>query len=504
MKKVCFLLALLLLLTGCSKAEEIPQTTQPATQATEQGNAGGASDSPLVVLNIFAVNDLHGKLADTDSQPGVDELSTYLKQARQTDHTILLATGDMWQGASESNLTGGLIITDWMNQLDFDAMTVGGHEYDWGEEQLLRNLELAEFPFLAINIYSRETDERVEYCQSSVMLDIDGAKIGIIGAIGDCYNSISSQHTEGFYFKVGDELTELVKAEAEKLRSEGADFIIYTIHAGAEKTNTVAKPMPVSAADLEDYYDISLSDGYVDLVFEADSHFTYTLQDRHGVYHLQAGGNNKGISHAGVLIDTDNDESLVFTAELITANQYSYMEDDPVVEKLLEKYQEEIAPATRMLGNNSDFRSGDSIRQLVADLYCAVGEETWGEEYDIVLGGGFISCRSPGYLPAGEVSYSQLMALLPFDNQITLCTISGRDLLSKFLETPHESYFIKMTDYGTRIRNGIDPDGIYYVVTDTYSAYYAPNNMTVVDTYSDSIFARDLVADYISEGGMQG
>lgn len=503
MKKICFILALLLLLTGCNKAADIPQATQPATQATEQVSTDSASDSQLVVLNIYAVNDLHGKLVDTAAQPGVDELSTYLKQARQTDNVILLATGDMWQGASESNLTGGLIITDWMNQMDFDAMTVGGHEYDWGEAQLLQNLELAEFPFLAINIFSRETDERVEYCQSSVMLDIDGAKIGIIGAIGDCYNSISSQHTEGFYFVVGDELTELVKAESEKLRSEGADFIIYTTHAGGEQTNTTAKPMPVSEADLEDYYDIALSDGYVDLVFEADSHFSYTVQDRHGVYHLQAGGDNKGISHAGVLIDKKNNESLVFTAELVTTNQYSHMEDDPVVEELLEKYQEEIAPATRMLGNNSDFRSGDDIRQLVADLYCDVGMETWGEEYDIVLGGGFISCRSPGYLPAGEVSYSQLMSLLPFDNQITLCSISGRDLLSKFLETPHKSYFIKLTDFGEQIRNGIDPNGIYYVVTDTYSAYYAPNNMTVVETYSDNIFARDLVADYITEGGMQ-
>ena len=193
----------------------------------------------------------------------------------------------------------------------------------------------------------------------------------------------------------------------------------------------------------------------------------------------------------------------MFAAELVTTSQYSYMEDDPVVEELLEKYQEEIAPATRMLGNNSSFRSGDNIRQLVADLYCDAGEETWGEEYDIVLGGGFISCRSPGYLPAGEVSYSQLMSLLPFDNQITLCSISGRDLLSKFLETPHKSYFIKLTDYGERIRNSIDPNGIYYVVTDTYSAYYAPNNMTVVDFYSDNIFARDLLADYITEGGMR-
>lgn len=46
------------------------------------------------------------------------------------------------------------------------------------------------------------------------------------------------------------------------------------------------------------------------------------------------------------------------------------------------------------------------------------------------------------------------------------------------------------------------PDGIYYVVTDRYSADYSYNNMTVIDTYSQNIFARDLVAEYIAAGGL--
>ena len=484
MKKLSILLALLLLLTGCSSNAAISQTPEATTAAAIQ-----ETENNLVTLDIFAVNDLHGKLADTDAQPGVDELSTYLKQAQHAGNTILLATGDMWQGASESNLTGGLIVTDWMNEMDFTALTVGGHEFDWGEEPLKQNVELAEFPFLSINIYNRETDQPLEYCETSIMVDVDGVQIGIIGAIGDIYNSIATEHSKNIYFKVGDELTELVKAESEKLRSEGADFIIYTMHAGYDKTNVVTKSKSVSDWELEEYYDVVLSEGYVDIVFEADSHFTYVLTDREGVYHLQAGGNNKGISHASVLFNKANGDVLIYNAELVMANQYTQLEDDPVVEQLLEKYDEQLAPATRLLGNNGHYRSGDDICQIVADLYASLGEETWGEEYDIVLGGGFISCRS--------------LALLPFDNQITLCSIQGRDLISKFLESTHYAYFIKTTDYGRSIRNRIDPDATYYVVTDSYSAYYAPNNMTVIDTYDDGIFARDLVADFISAGGMQ-
>ena len=486
-KILTILLALFVLLSGCGKQPE---------------NSNAWKDPVLVAFDVFAVNDLHGKLADTDQQPGVDELSTYLKQARESGNVILLSTGDMWQGASESNLTNGLIVTDWMNELDFTAMTVGGHEFDWGEDKIRENLAAAEFPFLAINVYNRETNTRVEYCQSSVVVEIEGAQIGIIGAIGDCYYSISSANTQDIYFKTGNELTALVKEESAKLRREGVDFIIYTIHDGYDQNYAGSGVMEVKNRDLKAYYDGVLSNGYVDLVFEADTHYSYVLRDEFGVYHLQCGGNNQGVSHAKVILDIANGEVMVPTAELLDAGKYSYLEDDPVVEDLFEKYADAIAPATRFLGNNGQYRNRDAICQLVAKLYCEKGVEKWGAEYDIVLGGGYISCRSPGYLPAGEVLYSHLQALLPFDNQIMLCSIKGRDLVNKFLETDNEAYYIQTTAYGEEIRDHIDPNETYYVITDSYSAEYTYNRMTVIDTYDETTFARDLVAEYITGGGL--
>ena len=491
MKKLCLLLALLLLFSGCGKQAEVAQPTLPTAAPAKQ-------DNPLVYFDIYAINDLHGRLLDTEQQPGADELSGYLKQATETGNTILLSTGDMWQGTAESASTGGLIVTEWMNALGFTAMTLGGHEYDWGEEQLRQNQELAAFPFLGINVYSRLTDQRVDYCQSSVTVDIDGVQVGIIGAIGDNYHAISMEHTQDVYFKTGEALTALVKAEAENLRSRGADFIIYTIHDGCAETTSA--PTPVSDETLSGYYDIALSQGFVDLVFEADSHYTYTLTDCHGVYHLQAGGNNTGISHARVMIDRSTGDVYVMAAEVIPSVKYSAVEADSIVEQLLEKYQ---VQTSHVLGSNSRYRSGDDLCQLVAQLYCAMGVTQWGDAYDIVLGGGYLSCRSPGYLPEGDVTYSQLQSLLPFDNAITLCSIRGRDLISRFLETDLKAYHIHTTPYGDSILGSIDPDGVYYVVTDTYTAYYSYNNLTVVDTYGDSIFARDLVADYIRSGNME-
>jgi 2',3'-cyclic-nucleotide 2'-phosphodiesterase (5'-nucleotidase family) len=172
------------------------------------------------------------------------------------------------------------------------------------------------------------------------------------------------------------------------------------------------------------------------------------------------------------------------------------------VEDLLGKYKDTVSQATQVVGNNRTRRSGNVMRQLVAELYYEAGMEKWGKDYDIVLGGGFVSIRSPGYLAAGQVTYGDLQGLFPFDNELTLCSVKGRDLWNKFFATDNSNYFIDYGPYGESVYKNIDMNATYYIVVDTYSAYYAPNKLTVVAEYGDGIFARDLLADYIQKGGL--
>ena len=80
--------------------------------------------------------------------------------------------------------------------MGFVAMALGNHEYDWGEEYVEANAELAEFPFIAINIYDRDTNQLVDYCQPSVVVEAGDIQIGIIGAMGNCYSSIASEKSQ--------------------------------------------------------------------------------------------------------------------------------------------------------------------------------------------------------------------------------------------------------------------------------------------------------------------
>lgn len=128
--------------------------------------------------------------------------------------------------------------------------------------------------------------------------------------------------------------------------------------------------------------------------------------------------------------------------------------------------------------------------------------ESEGDKYDIVLGGGFTSVRSPYNLWDGDVTYGDLQSLFPFDNQLTLCEISGRNLKFKFFETSNSDYYICYGDYGEQVRQNIDLNAKYYIIVDTFTAYYKPNGLTVVEEYDPNVFARDLLADYVKNGGL--
>ncbi len=479
-----------------------PSTT---TSGTTTGNGGNMpSDDHLDVdnnglcdacgidvvetIDFYNFNDLHGKFENTDDNTGVDELTTYLQNRMEIDeHFVLLSTGDMWQGGSASNETHGRIITDWMNELNFEAMALGNHEFDWGQDAIKTNVAMAEFPILAINIYDNATGQRVDYCEPSVMIERGGVKIGIIGAIGDCYSSISSENTVGINFKVGSALTNLVKAESARLRQEGADIIIYLIHDGTTYSNV----------DVTDYYDETLSrDGYVDVVFGGHTHSYYITTDRYGVPHLQGGGDNsKGMTHVELDVNFANGEIKINVTDYIDHNKCANLTDSPLIQELLNKYWDEIGWIYDNLGYNNAYRSSKSIGNKVAQLYYEAGVAKWGNEYNIVLGGGSINTRSPYDLQAGNVQYGDLQMILPFDNPLYLCRIKGSDLKSRFLN--NSDYCV----YSTITASQVKDNEYYYIVADSWTALYSWARCTAIEQYDETTFARDFLAQYIISGG---
>ena len=512
LRLAALVLALLMLLCACEVTPDPgtqptiptvpsdPAPTAPQTQHLDD-NGDEICDScgidVTVELDFYSFNDLHGVFNDTADNPGLDEMTTFFKNAYADDasYEILLSAGDMWQGSVESSSNKGRLMTQWMNHMDFAAMTLGNHEYDWGSAYIAENAAIAEFPFLGINV--TDTNVSQPYCQDSVVVERGGVRIGIIGAIGDVISSISGEFTDGLSFAVRGELTELVKAEATRLRQqEGCHFIVYSIHAGGETTSY----QPTDHLGSLGYYNMALSQGYVDLVFEGHSHHAYILRDKHGVYHLQAGGYNSGISFAGICYNLVTNTYEVRQVRILDEDTFAdpALADDPIIDQLYNQYFPDEDPYTTVLGRNDVLRSSNDIGHTVAQLYLEKGREVWGDQYDIVLGGGFVKTRTPYDLSAGNVTYSQLFSLLPFDNSLVLCRVTGKELREKLLNS--SSYFIACDD---GLRTSIDDSAFYYVVTDTYTSFYKYNMFTEIDRL-ENYYARDLLRDFIAAGGWGG
>jgi hypothetical protein len=92
--------------------------------------------------------------------------------------------------------------------------------------------------------------------------------------------------------------------------------------------------------------------------------------------------------------------------------------------------------------------------------------------------------------------------LMPFDNTLVLCSVKGSDLKSKFINTSNDNYFIGYTAYGASLKGKIDNNATYYIVVDTYTSTYGPNRLTEIARYTEGVYARDLLADYIRAGGL--
>ena len=118
MKKriLLLVLALLVVLAGCvnpgqvvpgdttpgytSPSTTVPVDTTPVCPAHVDGNGDDICDScgssVIIVIDFYCINDLHGRVLDSAAQPGIDEMTTFLQQAKETDdHVILLSAGDM-------------------------------------------------------------------------------------------------------------------------------------------------------------------------------------------------------------------------------------------------------------------------------------------------------------------------------------------------------------------------------------------------------------------------
>ena len=152
-------------------------------------------------LTILHINDWHSRIESNNSFEstcsakeetenkcfgGAARLVTAIGERRtalQGKNVLLLNGGDNFQGSLFYSTFKGKAEGEFLNLMKFDAMTVGNHEFDDGEENLVPFLDMAQFPVLSVNVKANEKSGAHNKIKPSVVLDVGGQKIGIIGAV---------------------------------------------------------------------------------------------------------------------------------------------------------------------------------------------------------------------------------------------------------------------------------------------------------------------------------
>lgn len=216
--------------------------------------AFSANGQKLVVLHT---NDTHSQIEPVRTGRnagcgGVDRRLQFIDSVRAefgAKKVLLLDAGDYNQGTPYFNIGGGDLERDLVNLMGYDAVAVGNHEFDNGQEEFARRLSEAKYPTLCCN-YDFTGTPLEGYIKPYVIIKRGGYKIGIVGATTRLRGVVSAQSLEGITSL--NTIEEVNRWAAYLKRDKRCDLVILLSHCGFDGGNAENPSDHEIAAESED------------------------------------------------------------------------------------------------------------------------------------------------------------------------------------------------------------------------------------------------------------
>ena len=186
-------------------------------------------------LVILHTNDVHSNIEPLSSGRnagfgGFQRRANYIQSIKERHQNVLvLDAGDYNQGTPYYTLFGGKMEIMLYNAMGYDAVCLGNHEFDDGQEVLAKRLQEADFVTLCAN-YDFSSSPLKGIVKPYTIINKGGYKIGIIGVLLDLRGYVSEKAREGIKYK---NPTPIVNKLAKKLKKkDGCDLVIVLSHLG--------------------------------------------------------------------------------------------------------------------------------------------------------------------------------------------------------------------------------------------------------------------------------
>lgn len=466
---------------------------------------GGAisEDADNYYFDFYEVSDYHGAVnySADDKTIGLTKMADYMskKRALNPGGTIVLSSGDMFQGGAESNLTRGYLVNYGMNIMGFESMTLGNHEFDWGVDWIKKNAQLKvdnyAIPFLGANVYEKATGQILTGLQPSTVITRGEFKIGVVGTLGNgAEKSIMRSLISELEFK--DEVP-IVKAEAARLKTEeNCDIVVWSSHRDVEELTKAG---------------VTKADG-VDVVFGGHTHKN-TDDSTSDIPYLETKNMGKGIAHAKLAVNKLTKLVSCVSHEVDEAPYaFAGLVDHTEVQKVFNVYNQYIDPIKNEIIGKADRKlevsNSFTLTNLCVDTMAMAAQRFADNNLNGVKICASYHNANGGVradINAGDVKFGDVYKSFPFDNEVVICQVSGAKL-KDFTMKPGNFGFWRDLDILSS-RSAIDTAATYFFTTTDFWATAEASNFgfTEEDLIRTGYIVRDCVAARFEyEGTVQG
>ena len=410
-----------------------------ASTPTETAASSTATDSIEAV--IIHTNDVHGRILEEKGVIGDAKAAAVIEEERsKVENTIVVDAGDAFQGLPISNSTKGEDRANIMNQVGYDAMAVGNHEFDFGMDQAIKYKETLNFPLLSANTYVNGA----RVFEASTIVDktptVVGDEFVVIGVTTpETAIKTHPKNIEGVTF--ADPITEVNKVIDEVEARALADNRVYNnyiilAHLGVDATTPVEWRGSTLAEALSQNSKLA---GKRVIVIDGHSHTVQSATYGDNVTYNQTGSYLNNIGKV-----TLKSEQLLGEASLISAADTASVTPDALITELVNeikvKYEAENAQVViennpvELNGERSNVRVRETnLGNAVTDAIYAYGQTGFSNKTSLaVTNGGGLRATIAKDQP---VTKGDIIAVLPFGNIISQITVTGQQIQDMFTKS---------------------------------------------------------------------
>lgn len=390
-----------------------------------------------VQITILGTTDLHGNLLPIDyytNKPdnrGLAKVATLIKRIRKEHPNVLLVdSGDTIQGTPLESFHGRknnkppdpMMLV--MNSLNYDAMAVGNHEYNFGLKVLEKARSEANFPWLSANTY--DIAKQQPHYKPYIVKEVAGVRVGILGlTTPGVPNWDNPPNYAGLEFH--NPITEARKWVAELRDKEKADIVVIAMHMGLGEDLSTGEVRPGQVAHENEAISIAKEVPGVDVIFMGHTHREVPSVYINGVLLTQANHRGRHLARTDVYLQKTDTGWRVYAKSARTLATNDAVEPDPEVAKLVEPYDNETQGwLAKVIGESAEELTAKEARfrdTAILDLIQKVQLEAGKADVSMVA-----SFNTQARIAKGPVSVRDIAGLYVYENTLVVLEVTGQQL----------------------------------------------------------------------------